>query len=171
METVLGFDDPFTWLFYVTVMIGTGMAVFANGGKAFLGIFILFMNALILQTELQERADIAYLYEQFGQGEPIECAVWRGTRTIADPAKGWVLDQGRFVKDDTVLSDPGLCRVSGKEFPEYVGLEPLIFFLMLTGFALLARLGVRSQEGRSYWLGEKRPNDMKEDAFSEAEEK
>lgn len=156
MDSLMNFSDPFTWLFYITVMIGMAMAIFANAGTAFLGIFILIMNAWILQTNEEKASNIQFVYEQFKQGQSIECGLWRGTRTIADPTKGWLLEKGRFVKDDTVLNDPSLCSVVGKEFPEIYGFIPLIFFLCITGLSLLARLGIRAREGRDYWSGEKK---------------
>lgn len=168
MEAVMNFSDPLTWLFYFTVMAGMAMAVFGNAGVAFLGIFILFINASILQSNEQKASDIRFVYEQFEQGQVIECGLWRGSSTIADPARGWVLQDGRFVKEDTVLSDPSLCRVAGKEFPQASWLGSLLLFFVITGLALLARLGVSAQEGRSYWSGTKMPTVSETAASDEA---
>lgn len=155
METVLNFSDPFTWVFYGTVMIGMGMTMFANAGVALLGVLILFMNTLILQSNLEEEANKRFVYEAFKQGHSIECGLWRGTRTIADPANGWILVEGQFIKGDTVLNDAGLCSVRGKEFPSSMAFEPLIFFLFSTALSLLTRLGIRAGTGLSYWSGKR----------------
>lgn len=171
METVLSFNDPSTWLFYFTAMLGMGMVIFANGGNAFIGIFVLFMNGMILQADLQKESDIRFVYEQFEKAQPVECGLWRGTRVIADPAQGWILEGGWFVKGDTVLNDPGLCSVVGKGFPEYIGFEPLIFFFCVLGFSLLARLGIRSQEGKPYWSDESVEDDPVPDVSGSDEAK
>lgn len=156
MELLMNFSDPHTWLFCITAITGMGTILFANSGKVFLGVFILLINALIIQTNEEKASNIRFVYEQFKQGHSIECGLWRGRLTLADPTKGWVLEQGRFIKDDTVLSDPYLCNVVDRDFPQTNGIISLLFFLFMTGLALLARVGIREQEGIGYWSGEKK---------------
>ena len=155
METFLNFADPFTWLFLLTVTIGTGMIIFGNAGWFLLGIFILFMNSLIMHDSYQQQSDIRYVYESFKQGKRIECGLWRGQQIIADPAQGWTLSGGRFISKDTVLTDPGLCSVMEEKSPQVSPVGPVIFFFVILGISLLARLGVRKQEGRAIWSGER----------------
>lgn len=159
METFLNFSDPFTWLFVLTVTIGVGMIIFGNAGWFLLGIFILFMNSLIMHDSYQQQSDIRYVYESFEQGKSIECGLWRGQQTIADPAQGWTLSGGRFISKDTILNDPKLCSVMGEESPQVSAVGPVIFFFVILGISLLARLGMREQEGRAFWSGERTKRD------------
>ncbi|MDD2839168.1 hypothetical protein [Sulfuricurvum sp.] len=153
METALNLSNPYLWLNGITIIIATAIIIFTDNTQMLIGVFLLFISASIYQTNLQNASDIRYVYEQFQQGHPIECGLWKGEKTIADPSNGWNLKNGRFINKDTVLTDPDLCSVIDKESPEISIAEPLILFFTLLSLAFLARIGLRRKKGKTFWSG------------------
>lgn len=159
METALVMNDPNIWLLLVVSLISMGLSLSKGAGKVVLSFLILGMSTLLLHDALQKQSDSAFVLDRFAKGERIECGLWRGEHTIADPMKGWRLEEGRFISEDTLLTDPGLCNVIGKEPPEVSWAGPVTLYLLMFALQMLGRFGVFEQYGLEFWSGKKRVRD------------
>lgn len=156
MDMTMNFNDPFTWLLMFTMFAAMVISLLPGSGALTLAIIIVGSNAMMMHENLQKEADKAFVYERFSAGEKIECGLWRGSRTIADPAKGWILEEERFIKDDQILTDASLCSVVDKSAPEVSWISPFIFFLTMVLVFGLGRLGMYESDGRHFFSGERK---------------
>lgn len=160
MESLLHFDQ---WgiLFVFSMMIAMGLIIFGGVEMLFVGIVIVLLNAGIIHEEDQKVLDKRFVIEQFQSGQKIECGLWRGSRTLVDPAKGWsMMGEDRFIKGDQIMSDVGLCSVVGKESPEDLWKGSTLFALVIFTVTILARIGIHA--GRE-------PNKETEESDDESE--
>lgn len=156
METMMNFSDPFVWLVFLTTLLAMGLSLGEGIGNIVLAGFILTVNAAVIHTLEQKQADSAFVYERFAHGDAIECGMWRGEHTLADPAKGWRLLEGRFLHNETILTDPSLCSVIGRKAPEVSWIGEAALYLSMFGVLMLGRLGMFEQQGRTFWSGKKK---------------
>lgn len=154
MEAMLSLNDLSTWLFMLSTIIAMG--IFMGGGTLmmFVSVIIIALNTILIHEKLQSQIDKAFVYERFKAGDKIECGLWRGSRTLADPAKGWRLEDNRFVRDEQILTDASLCEVVNKKGPEVPWLESVLSMIVLVFIMALGRFGLREQDGRTFWSGE-----------------
>ncbi len=156
MDTTMSFSDPFTWLFMLTMMFAMGLFLSKGVSKLFFAMVMVVLNGVMMHDTLQQQMDKAFVFERFSAGDPIECGLWRGSRMIADPSKGWTLNKDRFIKDDQVLSDASLCSVVNKTPPKAPWFESVFTMIVIVLVMVLGRFGLYEQYGMNFWSGEKK---------------
>ena len=139
----------------VILLIGSAVILFSTRGEAsIIGAMIIVGTIIVLYINHSYYLKEVYIQERFEQGDKLECGLWRGEHILISKEGGWRWDKDvALVKGDQIFSDPGLCRVIGKEPPEppvlaYAGILAVLIALLVSTRSLI--MGVIKEKGADH---------------------